>query len=159
MTFPQWPVRIAGIVVIGAVVHAMAILMHEGVHGNLFRNEPLDRWVGFLLGAPALFSCMAYRVNHLLHHAYNRTEKDPDEFTNLSRSRGLLSLAFYAWLLVGMPSISSTSRRTRFSGARGGSAPPSSSSTRFSRGSTPGSFTGRSGWAGCGASSSAGSIP
>jgi fatty acid desaturase len=103
MSFPQWPVRIAGILVIGSVIHAMAILMHEGVHGNLFRNEPLDRWVGFFLGAPALFSCMAYRVNHLLHHAYNRTEKDPDEFTNLSKSRGVLSLAFYGWLILGMP--------------------------------------------------------
>ncbi len=100
---PHGIVRIGGIILMGAVVHAMAILMHEGVHGNLFRNEALDRWVGFLLGAPALFSCMAYRVNHMLHHAFNRTGKDPDEFTNLSRNRTVLSIAFYAWLLVGMP--------------------------------------------------------
>jgi fatty acid desaturase len=96
------PVRVTGIVLMGGVIHALAILMHEGVHGNLFRNETLDRWTGFLLGAPALFSCSAYRVNHMLHHAFNRGERDPDEFTNLSRNRKALSLAFYAWLVVGM---------------------------------------------------------
>lgn len=100
--WPAWPVQAAGTILIGAVVHAMVILMHEGVHGNLFRREPLDRWVGFLLGAPGLFSCAAYRTAHLIHHRYNRTPHDPDEFTNLSASRRALSLAFYAWLVAGM---------------------------------------------------------
>jgi fatty acid desaturase len=97
------PARLAGIVVSGAALHALAILMHEAVHGNLFRRRGLDRWAGFLLGAPALFSCAAYRVNHLLHHRHNRTALDPDEFTNLSRNRAVLSAAFYAWPLLGMP--------------------------------------------------------
>ena len=99
---PAWPVQVAGTLLIGALVHGMVILMHEGVHGNLFRREVLDRWVGFLFGAPGLFSCSAYRATHLLHHMHNRTERDPDEFTNLSRSRRTLSLAFYAWPVVGM---------------------------------------------------------
>jgi fatty acid desaturase len=102
LRYPLWPVRAAGIVLMGAVVHALAILMHEGIHGNLFRNHTLDRWVGFLCGAPALFSCTAYRVTHLLHHRFNRSAKDPDEFSNLSRNRVVLSVAFYSWLLVGM---------------------------------------------------------
>ncbi len=98
-----WPARLAGIVLSGAAIHALAILMHEAVHGNLFRRQGLDRWAGFILGAPALFSCAAYRVNHLLHHRHNRTELDPDEFSNLSRNRAVLSAAFYAWPLIGMP--------------------------------------------------------
>lgn len=58
-TFPLWAVRIPGYFVIGMIVHAMAMLMHEGIHGSLFRNRVLDRGFGFLLGAPALFSCTA----------------------------------------------------------------------------------------------------
>lgn len=100
--FPIWPVRVPALVLIGACVNAMAILMHEGIHGNLFRHRLLDRWAGFVLGAPALISCMAYRVVHLIHHRFNRTEKDPDELTNLSRNRLVLSVAFYAWLVAGM---------------------------------------------------------
>jgi fatty acid desaturase len=101
--FPVWPVRVPALVLIGASIHALAILMHEGCHGNLFRARALDRWVGFLLGAPALFSCSAYRVTHQHHHRFNRTARDPDEFSNLSRNRTVLSVAFYAWLVVGMP--------------------------------------------------------
>ena len=69
---PVWPVRIHTYVVIGICIHGLANLMHEGIHGNLFRNQRLDRWVGFALGAPALFSLSAYRTNHLLHHRYTR---------------------------------------------------------------------------------------
>ena len=101
LTDATW-VQAAGIVLIGACIHAMAILMHEGIHGNLFRIRVLDRWVGFALGAPALFSAAAYRVNHLLHHRHNRTSQDPDEFTNLTSNRFLLQGAFFAWPFVGM---------------------------------------------------------
>jgi fatty acid desaturase len=102
LRWPVWPVQAAGAILIGAVVQALVILMHEGVHGNLFRRDGLDRWVGFLLGAPGLFSCAAYRTCHLLHHRYNRSPKDPDEFANLSRSRRVVSAAFYGWLVVGV---------------------------------------------------------
>ena len=100
--WPSTPVRLLGYVVIGSAIHAMATLMHEGIHGTLFRNRSLDRVVGFLMGAPALFSFTAYKVAHLIHHRHNRTEKDPDEFTNYSRSRLMQSLLFYSWGIVGM---------------------------------------------------------
>jgi fatty acid desaturase len=100
--FPLWPVRVAGYVVIGAVVHALAILMHEAIHGNLFRRPGLDRWAGFILGAPALFSASAYKTVHALHHRHNRRSEDPDEFTNLTRRPRLLSTAFYCWGLFGL---------------------------------------------------------
>jgi fatty acid desaturase len=76
--------------------------MHEGVHGNLFRRRWLDRWVGFYMGAPSLFSVTAYRVSHTLHHRLNRTEGDPNEITNVSENPRILALTFYAWLCVGM---------------------------------------------------------
>ena len=103
MTFPQWTLRLGSYVLAGAAIQALTILMHEGIHGNLFRNRTLDRWIGFLLGVPAFFSSTAYQVTHTLHHRHNRTERDPDEFTNLMKNRRTLSLAFYLWGLIGMP--------------------------------------------------------
>ncbi len=100
--FPLWAVRIPGYVVIGMLIHALAILMHEGIHGSLFRNRMLDRGFGFVLGAPALFSATAYRVTHLHHHRHNRTVQDPDEFTNVSKHRWIVTLLFYAWGLAGI---------------------------------------------------------
>ena len=100
--FPLWPVKVAGYFVIGAAIHALAILMHEAIHGNLFRRAGLDRWAGFILGAPALFSATAYKTVHALHHRHNRGSEDPDEFTNLTRRPRLLSTAFYCWGLFGL---------------------------------------------------------
>ncbi len=100
---PPWPVRVACYAAIGVAIHSLAILMHEGIHGNLFRNRVLDRWASVLMGAPSFFSGTAYRVPHVLHHRFNRTAQDPDEFTNLTKRRGLLSAAFYAWGVIGMP--------------------------------------------------------
>ena len=100
---PPWPIRLACYTAIGVSIHALATLMHEGIHGTLFRNRRLDRWVGFLLGVPALFSFTAYKVAHLIHHRHTRTKLDPDDFTNVSRFRSIRSIVFYAWLIVGMP--------------------------------------------------------
>jgi fatty acid desaturase len=98
----SWPLRVLGYLVMGASLHSLGVLMHEGVHGNLFRKRNLDRWGAFLLGAPTLVSGAAYRVTHRLHHRHNRTEDDPDEFGNYVRSPRLLSAAFYAWGVIGM---------------------------------------------------------
>ncbi|MFQ5904152.1 MAG: fatty acid desaturase family protein [Candidatus Binatia bacterium] len=102
VTFPSWAIRLPAYVAIGVVIHGFGNLMHEGIHGNLFRRRSLDRWFGFLFGAPVFFSCTAYRVTHLLHHWYNRTERDPDEFTNLKLPHPVLSVAFYVWIVIGM---------------------------------------------------------
>lgn len=97
-----WPLHLAGYAVIGVAIHGLGNLMHEAIHGNLFRNRRLDRLVGFVAGIPALFSVTAYRVTHLIHHRHNRTKLDPDELTNLTTDRHLLSLAFYSWIVVGV---------------------------------------------------------
>lgn len=99
--FDTWPVLVVGYVVIGFMIHGMAVLMHEGVHGSLFRNQRWDRWCGFVLAAPTLFSFTAYRINHLLHHRFARTERDPDEFTNVSTNRYVQSMAFYGSAVFG----------------------------------------------------------
>lgn len=101
LSWPNWPVRVLGYALIGAIIHGLAVMMHEGVHSNLLRKPKLDRWLGFVLGLPGLACFSAYRVEHIAHHKYTRTKDDPDEIRNFSSRRGLLSLAFYLWLFGG----------------------------------------------------------
>jgi fatty acid desaturase len=99
--WPALPVLLAGVVVIGICIHAMGALMHEALHGNLFRSHLLDQWAGFLLGVPTLFSATAYKVVHLNHHRHTRTEKDQDEFSYSCRTHQQYVALFYASFLVG----------------------------------------------------------
>jgi len=102
LSAPSWPLWLACEAVVGVAIHAMATLMHEAIHGTLFRRRGHDRWIGFLLGAPALFSFTAYKVAHLAHHHHTRTPRDPDDFLNVSRNRLVCAIVFYAWLVAGM---------------------------------------------------------
>ncbi len=101
LQYPNWFVWIAGYAVIGAAAHGFAVMMHEAVHSNLTRRPKLDRWLGFLIGLPAMAPFTPYKLQHLAHHRYTRTENDPDEIRNFSNKRALLSIAFYLWLIGG----------------------------------------------------------
>jgi fatty acid desaturase len=64
---------------IGARQHALLILMHDGTHYRLFRNRRINDWATELLLAwPHLATMRSYRENHLAHHSFVNTEKDPD---------------------------------------------------------------------------------
>jgi len=97
-----WPARLAGYVIIGFAIHGLAGLLHETIHGSMFRNRRLDYWAGLLTGLPALLGVTAYRVTHLPHHWYNRTERDPAEIMNISKNKTVVSIFFYLWLVGGM---------------------------------------------------------
>ncbi len=99
--YPFWPIRAAGIAVIAISVQAMGTLMHEALHGNLFRDAFFDRWVGFALGVPTFFSSAAYKVIHLNHHRHTRSERDVDEFSYACRTHRQYVALFYASFLVG----------------------------------------------------------
>jgi fatty acid desaturase len=102
-SFPYWFVRLPGYILIGLLIHGMANFMHEAIHGNLFgKSTKWNRWFGFIMGVPSLFSMTAYRVVHLLHHKHNRTQDDPDEFKNVTTNKAILSILFYLWLFMGM---------------------------------------------------------
>jgi fatty acid desaturase len=62
----------------GVAIMGISVFMHEASHHLMFKNHSLNRMVGFLCGAPALISVSAYRTVQMLHHAHERTEKDPD---------------------------------------------------------------------------------
>jgi fatty acid desaturase len=99
----SWWWRVPAMIVIGMVIHGLGIVMHEAIHGNLFRRQTPDRWAAVVAGIPALVSGTAYRVTHLAHHRYNRGERDPDEFAHIFRGRRLQSVAFWVWAVFGLP--------------------------------------------------------
>ncbi|WP_374764158.1 fatty acid desaturase family protein [Yunchengibacter salinarum] len=78
--FPGFWTGLAALLLVGGRQLGLAILMHDGSHGLLFRtralNEHLTRW---LAAAPMLIDMDAYRIHHMQHHRFTRTEKDPDE--------------------------------------------------------------------------------
>jgi fatty acid desaturase len=91
-----WVIRIAGMVLIGMFIQAIAILMHEALHGNLFRSARLNRWTTFAFGVPAFFSGTAYKVAHLNHHRQTRTKQDQDEISNVCKTPAQYRVIFYA---------------------------------------------------------------
>jgi fatty acid desaturase len=95
------PVRMICWFLAGASIQGLGIMMHEGAHGNLFRNRRLNNLVAFVCGVPALLSVTSYRASHLAHHRHTRSADDPDELENLSRNPGVLSLIFLFILLAG----------------------------------------------------------
>lgn len=99
--WPTAPIRIAGVLIIGVSIQAMAIVMHEALHGNLFRHSALDRWVGFALAVPAFFSISAYKVAHLNHHRCTRSENDQDDISNFCRTQKQYIALFYSWFIIG----------------------------------------------------------
>lgn len=93
-------IRVAGMVLIGIFIQAIAILMHEALHGSLFQSPRLNRWATFAFGVPAFFSGTAYKVAHLNHHRHTRAPEDQDEISNLGKSPAQYCAIFYALFLV-----------------------------------------------------------
>ena len=72
-------VYIVAVVVIGGRQHAFGALMHEFAHYRFIDNKGVSDWVGDVFVAwPILASVDSYRRNHLAHHRYTNTDKDPD---------------------------------------------------------------------------------
>jgi len=117
IAWPSWVTYAIGYPVIGIAVHALAILMHDAIHGNLFRNRTLDRWVGLALGIPNTMTFSGYGIPHMQHHRYLRTDRDPDEILNITESPVRRQIAFYAWILCGM--VYYTDRLSRIAGKLG----------------------------------------
>ncbi|TNE57967.1 MAG: fatty acid desaturase [Alphaproteobacteria bacterium] len=80
--FFYWPnplTFIAALMVIGGRQLGLAILMHDGAHGILFKtrkiNDVVSQW---LCAFPVFSETWSYRNYHLKHHRFTQTEKDPD---------------------------------------------------------------------------------
>ncbi|MFC3052484.1 fatty acid desaturase family protein [Kordiimonas pumila] len=79
--FPSALTLILGIIIVGGRQLGLAILMHEGSHGLLFRNRALnERMTQWFTAWPMILNVHAYRVRHMAHHRFTRTDKDPENY-------------------------------------------------------------------------------
>ena len=98
---PNFWLRLPGYLFSGILLHALGILMHEGVHSNLSKNRSINRWLGFFSGVPTLLSLSAYKAVHLPHHRHERSVEDPDEFDNLTGKPPVLKVILVLWFFIG----------------------------------------------------------
>lgn len=79
--FPNVLTFLIGITIIGSRQLGLAILQHEASHGMLFRNRQLNEHLGqWLAASPMLIAMKNYRIRHMAHHRFTRTEKDPENY-------------------------------------------------------------------------------
>lgn len=83
IAFSQWShtwwALIGAWIVIGGRMHAFGVLIHDFAHYRFIQNKKRSEWIGdILLAWPLLTFVDGYRKNHLAHHRYTNTEKDPD---------------------------------------------------------------------------------
>jgi len=69
-------------------MHALAVLVHEFAHYRFVTNKRLNDWVGDItVGWPLMTTIDGYRNNHLAHHRYTNTDKDPDWVIKLGKRK------------------------------------------------------------------------
>ncbi len=72
---------LVAVTIIGGRQLGLAILMHEGSHGMLFKTRTLnERMTQWFTAWPMLLNIHAYRVRHMAHHRFTRTDKDPENY-------------------------------------------------------------------------------
>ncbi len=74
------------VVIIGARMHALAILMHDATHFRFLKNRKWnDLLSNWLIMFPIFTSIETYRDNHLRHHRHLNTDHDPDWIAKLGK--------------------------------------------------------------------------
>lgn len=86
----------------GGAVMGLIQLDHDAWHDNLFPRAWQNRLFGNGLSLLVGIAYEPMRHDHLAHHRWNRTEKDPDAYNAGRRSLGLSAL-YYATVLFGIP--------------------------------------------------------
>lgn len=79
--YPSFLTFVLAVTIIGGRQLGLAILMHEGAHGLLFKsrwlNETLTKW---LAAGPMSIDMGEYRSRHMAHHRFTRTDRDPENY-------------------------------------------------------------------------------
>lgn len=86
----------------GFFVNGLIQLAHETWHHNLFAGRRANQMMGHVLGFLVGISHEAMRHDHLLHHKWNRTPRDPDAY-NAGTPSVLTWLRFYSVAFGGIP--------------------------------------------------------
>ena len=103
---------ILAVIIIGARMHALAVLMHDATHYRFIKNRKWNDIATNLLSMYLLFTTIEkYRRNHLPHHNFLNTDDDPDwavkigveEFTFPKTKRAFIgTILSYLLLYKGM---------------------------------------------------------
>lgn len=79
--FPNLVTFAIAITLIGSRQLGLAVLQHEASHGMLFRsrtaNDLLGQWIA---ASPNFINMKNYRIRHMAHHRFTRTDKDPENY-------------------------------------------------------------------------------
>lgn len=77
--FGKWWLYPFAIFIIGTRQHALGIMAHEATHYTVARSRFWNDLLGNIFAAyPLTYSIQGYRTNHLRHHRYLETDKDPE---------------------------------------------------------------------------------
>ncbi len=87
----------------GLFPHPLWVLIHDSIHGVLFKNQKEnDFWgkiLSMYLGAP--FRIL--QAGHLLHHGYNRTREEVTDLYNPHQTTKIIAnIKYYFWILQGL---------------------------------------------------------
>lgn len=96
-----WWVTALGLFLMGLFFNALAIFLHEGLHGILFRGKQMNRWGAFLMGLPMGISASGYRLTHCYHHFQLGGRHDYGTYRQHFRHPALVWLFLYLQLLAG----------------------------------------------------------
>lgn len=82
----SWIAWILAVFVIAGRMHALSGLIHDFAHYRFIADKRTSDWISDLfLAWPLLATIEGYRRNHLAHHRYANTGKDPDWVIKLGR--------------------------------------------------------------------------
>ena len=119
----SWIVYLLAVLVIAGRQHALFVLTHEGAHRRISNNSLVNDLLSDLLIAfPIFLDTKGYRENHMQHHLYLNTERDPDWVRKMGRpewSFPMSNLKFYSLLAryaVGLGITEWWGLMTKFSG-------------------------------------------
>jgi len=85
-TYPNTFTYFLAIIVIGARMHALAILMHDASHYRFMKNRYWNDLITDITTMfPLFLTIEKYRINHLAHHKHLNTEEDPDWVSKLPK--------------------------------------------------------------------------
>ncbi len=85
---------------LGYLWMGIVTFMHDATHNILFEKKWENWTFGIIAMIPLMASFIAFKEDHMDHHRYNRTYKDPDAFT--MGKRGVADfIAFYAYIVAG----------------------------------------------------------
>ncbi|MEL6942440.1 MAG: fatty acid desaturase family protein [Bacteroidota bacterium] len=114
------------VIILGARMHALAILMHDATHFSFLKKQKWnDLITDFFITYPVFTSIAKYRQNHLRHHRHLNSENDPDwvakltkrEFTFPKTKREFLTTVF-SYLLLFQGAMDAYWFLKRFSGGK-----------------------------------------